>query len=201
MRRYNSRAFRAARAITRSDDEAEDVMQQAYLNAYANLAGFERRARFSTWLLRIVIHEALSRRRRDARIESLSDFDPSADDVIGSTRSNPESSTADRSLLEAVERLIDAMPEHYRTVLVLRSVEGLSVGETAAALQITEETVRTRLHRARGLLQDRLSSGAERLTRKAFDFHLSRCDRIVERTLQRITARQGVPPLQPKATE
>lgn len=193
MRRYNSRVFRAARSIVRNDDEAEDVMQQAYVNAYTHLRSFAGRASFSTWLLRIAVHEAFARNRGRERTESLDSSDQWETTMPDRAARDPESTASEARLLATLEELIDAMPERYRSVLVLRGVEGLSASETAEALDLSEEAVRTRLHRARAMLHVQLAERADSVTPKVFDFHLSRCDRVVLATLQRIHPPQESP--------
>lgn len=177
MRRYNQRLFRAARAILRDDDEAEDVLQEAYVQAYTHLGGFEGRARLSTWLTRIVVHEALRRVRRRQRL---------ADGAIVEqppTTLDPEKVAGDRELARVLEHAIDELPEAFRTVFVLRVVERLDVAETAACLGIADATVKTRLHRARALLRRTLEQHAEEALVEVHRFLGLRCDRVVARVL------------------
>ena len=183
MRRHNRRLFRAARAIVQNDDEAEDVLQDAYVRAYEHLAAFEGRARFATWLTRIAIHEALARTRKSGRYQQLDDQDEDSRVMI---HRNPEQEVSDGELKVAIEKAVDALPEGFRQVFMLRVVEGLSVDETAECLELNEETVKTRLHRARVALQKQLLEQAEAVTHQAFGFHLRRCDRIVSAVLERI---------------
>lgn len=180
MRRNNRRVFRAIRSIVGSDDEAEDVMQEAYVNAYTHLGEFSGRARFSTWLTRIAVNEAIARSRRRRRQTGLDDTNaehqPMASPSLG-----PEQHASDRELAVILEHAVDSLPEAFRTVFVLRSVEQLSISETAEVLDIPEDTVKTRLHRARGLLQSALTERVGAAVPTIFDFHLSRCDRVVAR--------------------
>jgi RNA polymerase sigma-70 factor (ECF subfamily) len=190
MRRHNRRVYRTARAILQNDADAEDVMQEAYVSAYAHLGDFEGRARFSTWLLRIVVNEALARRRRTLRLVPLPGREAGADDreaqsMTSQTR-GPEETASDRELGLLLEQSVDALPEGFRTVFVLRAVEQLSVAETAEVLGVPEETVKTRHHRARGLLQDALLNRVGTALPSLFDFHLSRCDHVVAHVLARI---------------
>ncbi len=184
MRRHNRRVFRAARAIVKSDDEAEDVMQAAYVAAYTHLAEFGGRSRFSTWLVRICVHESLGRLRRSRRLAAIDDTDVE-EETMANARS-PEDAASDVELRALLEVAVDALPLAFRTVFVMRAVEEMSVGETAEALDIPEETVRTRLHRARALLRDDLAKRLESAAPDAFAFHLSRCDRVVDAVLRRI---------------
>ena len=181
MRRYNRRLFRVARGIVRSDGEAEDVVQQSWLRAYAGLAQFEGRSLVSTWLTRICVHEALARTRKSARLQPLDD----EEDVIMPT-GTPEQRASDAELRRALEEAIDELPEGLRVVFVMRSVEGLSVEETAEALGIEQATVKTRAFRARAQLQQRLAERFDAVATGAFDFQGARCDRIVAFVLERI---------------
>jgi RNA polymerase sigma-70 factor (ECF subfamily) len=192
MRRHNRRIFRAARAILRNDTEAEDVMQEAYVSAFQHLGDFAGRARFSTWLVRIAVYEALGRLRKSKRLTSLDDESPDAvatgyeQEVSMSTARSPEEAASDVEMRALLETAVDALPIAFRTVFVMRAVEEMTVGEVAEALEIPEETVRTRLHRARGLLRDALAHRVDAAAPSAFDFHLSRCDRVVDAVLKRI---------------
>lgn len=190
MRRHNRRLFRVARSILQNDSESEDVVQDAYVRAYAHLGSFEGRSKFATWLTRIAIYEALSRKRRDRRIgsmevEVLADGDPR--DLSGRTNRSPEQQAIDDQLRAVIERAIDRLPLHYRTVFMLRDVQGMDTTETAECLGIQEQAVKTRLHRARkalkGFLEVSVGVGAE----KVFNFLGPRCDRIVARALAAIT--------------
>ncbi|MDB4934704.1 MAG: polymerase sigma-54 factor RpoN [Labilithrix sp.] len=190
MRRHNRRVFRAARAILRNDTEAEDAMQEAYVAAFTHLRDFAGRARFSTWLVRIAVHEALGRLRKSKRLTSLDDGESEGADYDQessmSTARSPEDAASDVEVRALLETAVDALPIAFRTVFVMRAVEEMTVGEVAEALEIPEETVRTRLHRARGLLRDALAQRLDAAAPSAFDFHLSRCDRVVDAVLKRI---------------
>ncbi len=191
MRRYNARLFRITRGILGSDAEAEDAMQDAYVQAFTHLAAFERRASFATWLTRIAVHSACARVRARKRETLAPDLDDTQDRIAPealpmsaqSMARSPEDRADAQQTTHALERAIDALPEHYRSVFVLRALEGASVAEAATCLEITEETVRTRYHRARALLQGALRDRAEE---RAFELHLSRCDHIVARVLARL---------------
>jgi RNA polymerase sigma-70 factor (ECF subfamily) len=183
MRRHNQRLFRAARAIVRDDDEAEDVMQEAYVQAFRKLEQFEGRAKFSTWLTRIVVNEALARvRKRRPHNERESD---QADIVVSPMRS-PEDDVSNRELGRVLEPLVDALPEEFRCVFVLRAVEGLDVAEVAESLGLSEETVRTRFFRARRMLQLQIERQLMASVPELYQFHLRRCDRIVAAVFARI---------------
>ena len=187
MRRYNQRLYRVARSILRNDTDAEDVMQDAYVRAYEHLNQFAGEAKFSTWLTKIAVYEALERVRRRGRTDSGRD----AEHVMAKTKSDtpdPERQAYDHELRSVLEYAIDTLPEIYRLVFVLRTVEGLSVAETSGCLDIGTEAVKTRLHRARSLLRKDLQQRAGIVTAQAFPFHLSRCDRVVEAVFRRIAA-------------
>jgi RNA polymerase sigma-70 factor (ECF subfamily) len=190
IRRYNQRLFRVCRSILKNDDDAEDAMQEAYCQAFSHLSQFEGRATFATWLTRIAVYAALARVRkakRETLEESLDDVVPEAHPM--STQSmacDPERRAGERELGRLLDEAIDALPEHYRLVFVLRAVEELSVAETAAALEIEEETVKTRLFRARALLKERLLDRFESNAASVYEFHLSRCDRVLARVFERL---------------
>lgn len=196
MRRHNQQVYRAARAILGNDTEAEDVMQEAYVRAFTHLDQFQNRAKFSTWLTRIAVHEALARLRKSGRMESL---DSEVDAETGlraepmSNARSPEHQLFGKQMKAMLETAIDALPQAYRSVFVLREIEEMTTAETAEALAVTEEVVKTRLHRARGMLQADLYARAGASTPSAFEFHLSRCDRIVNAVLARILAFAGNP--------
>jgi RNA polymerase sigma-70 factor (ECF subfamily) len=187
MRRYNQRLFRAARAILKDDADAEDVVQEAYVRAFAHLRDFERRASFATWLTKITIYEALARARKRGRFETMDTDDET--EVAATSTADPERAASQRQLAAVVEEAIDRLPVAFRAVLLLRTVEGLSVAETAASLGIAEETVRTRLHRARAALRDCLQERTAEALPQVHPFDGARCDRIVAAVLARLCSR------------
>lgn len=204
MRRHNRLLFRSARSILRSDADAEDAVQEAYLHAWRAMGSFRQDARVSTWLVRIVLNEAFGRvRRRPAQVIALpSSLEPSRSDLdpTEATEANPDE-RPDRETLRAefrrlIEARIDALPQAFRTVFVLRAVEELSVDEVAEVLHIPPATVRTRFFRARSLLRESLSRDIDMATEDAFGFAGARCDRIVAGVLGRITT-HGLPPPAP----
>ena len=183
MRRHNQRLYRVARAILRDDAEAEDVMQDAYVRAYQNLASFEGRAKFVTWLTRIAVHEALTRSRRRLRFQAFDPADESNGEIMqsppSSTRS-PEQQAYDRELAAVLEKAVLSLSEDHRLVFVLRDVEGMTTEEAAHCLNLTEENVKVRLHRARAGLRKRLYRVAGATASRCFQFHAVRCDRVVK---------------------
>jgi len=194
MRAHNQRLFRTARAILRDDAEAEDVVQETYLRAYRGMGLFRGGAALSTWLVRICVHEALARRRRALRRDRVvpirSGLTPEEIDVRAELpEHDATAAAAERSeLRRLIEARIDALPDAFREVFVLRAVEELSVEETAAALDLPPATVRTRFFRARSRLREALSQELDLALDQAFSFAGERCDRIVARVLQRLFA-------------
>lgn len=189
MRRYNQRLYRVARAILTDDGEAEDVMQDAYVRAYSHLDQFARRSSFSTWLTRIAVYEALARARRGRRLVRIDDPDRRGEHAMRdprSTENGPEQQAIQRDLRSALETAIGALPESYRSVLMLREVEGMSTAETAECLGISEALTKTRLHRARAAMRREMESRSREVLAGSFSFHLSRCDRVVAAVFARI---------------
>jgi len=190
MRQHNRRLFRVARAILKSDADAEDAVQDAYLSAYRAIGRFRGDARLSTWLTRIVVNEAYGRLRRAARAEvvALPGMSEQAQEAaMGESNAlTPEQEVLRGELRRVLERHIDALPEAFRTVFMLRDVEELPVEEVAAALGIPEATVRTRSFRARALLRSAMSHEIDVATLDAFAFAGARCDRIVANVLSRL---------------
>jgi RNA polymerase sigma-70 factor (ECF subfamily) len=191
MRRYNQRLYRVARAIVVADGEAEDVMQDAYVRAYTHLDQFAGRARFSTWLTRIAVHEALARARRGKRLVGIESLSPAKEGCMSANDRGPEHNAIQHDLQNVLEAAIATLPESFRSVLVLRDVEGLSTAETAESLGISEALVKTRLHRAHAALRREMIHRTDTVLTQSFQFHLSRCDRVVEAVFQRIRAGEG----------
>ena len=196
MRRHNRALFRTARAILRDDAEAEDAVQEAYMSAYRSIARYRAESKLSTWLVRIAVNESLGRLRKSRRASHVISME--GDDRIGhavaqaemnqSSADHPETAAMRADTRRLLETKIDALPEAFRTVFVLRAVEEMSVDEVAAALGIPEATVRTRFFRARGLLRESLAREADLALETAFSFAGARCDRIVETVMARIAA-------------
>ena len=189
MRRHNQRVFRAARAIVKDDAEAEDVMQETYVRAFAHLAQFRGDALLSTWLTRIAAHEAFARVSQRRRLAALPPDDNDVETLPMADRpkpADPEREANNAELRGLLERAIDELPETYRTVFVLREVEGLSTVTTAECLGVSEEVVKTRLSRARARLRDGLYERAGAAAGSAFTFGAERCDRVVAAVLSRL---------------
>ena len=187
MRRYNERVYRAARSILRDDHEAEDVMQQAYVNAFTHLRQFNGSSRFPTWLTRIAINEALARVRYQRRYEPFNDeLSHPEPPMLQNPAENPERHAFTGELRRLLEWAIDALPDGMREVFMLREVEGLSTAEAAECLDVSEDVVKTRLSRARAALRALLMERTGATAPEAFRFHRPRCDRIVARVLTEI---------------
>ena len=183
MRRHNQLLFRTARSILKSDEETEDALQEAYLHAWRALDSFRADARLSTWLVRIVVNEALGRvRRKHVPVipmdGTVNTFAPK-DRLAVKADQQPDRTAMRAQLLNLLEARIDLLPETYRMVFMLRAVQELSVRETSEALDIPEATVRTRYFRARSLMRENLASDIDVTLGDAFAFDGARCDRIV----------------------
>src|SRR6185295_4265419 len=197
MRRHNRTLFRTARAILRNDEEAEDAVQEGYLQAYGAMAGFRGDARLSTWLARIVANQALQRlRKRERRAEILplqpsGSAEPDLEEAVDvKTDNGPEAAAQSGELRRVLEKQIDALPDSYRAVFVLRAVEELTVEETAAILAIPAATVRSRFFRARSLLREGLALRIDLACEDAFSFDGERCDRMVAFVLDHLNRQE-----------
>ena len=187
MRRHNERIYRAARAILRDAREAEDVMQEAYVNAYAHLDQFDGRAQFSTWLTRIAVNEALARARKRGRFEPL-DADSLETTMPTMSAPDPERQALGQELGALIESAVDKLGDGYREVFMLRQVEGLSTAETAQILGVSEDVVKTRFSRARHALQTDLLDRVGGAAGHAFPFGKARCDALVAAVTARVAA-------------
>jgi RNA polymerase sigma-70 factor, ECF subfamily len=193
MERHNQRLYRIARSVMGNDSEAEDVVQEAYVHAFASLATFRGDSSLATWLSRIVLNEAFGRsrnRRATVDLTAIEAQQQSQGQIIASAHSSPqldpERAMAQREIQLMLERAIDKLPEAFRTVLVARVIEEMSVAETAILLGLRPETVKTRLHRARGFLKEALEKDAGSDLTGAFPFGGMRCDRLTSRVLERL---------------
>jgi RNA polymerase sigma-70 factor (ECF subfamily) len=193
MRRHNRRLFRLARATLRDDAEAEDALQEAYIQAYRDIGGFRGEAALATWLSRIVLNQCLARLRRALRRERIVPMVAWTADLESEIVNVPDDDRPDEALMRVqtralLERKLDALPIAFRTVFVMRCVEDLSVEETAACLGIPEATVRSRHFRARGLLRESLARELDLAERGMFSFDGERCDRVVAKVLVRLAS-------------
>jgi len=199
MRRHNQLLFRTARSILKSDEETEDALQEAYLQAWRAIGSFRADARLSTWLVRIVINQALGRlRRRSAQVipleTAMESNDPDTRQALEDDPDRGPERTAMRTeMRRLIESRIDRLPDAFRVVFMLRAIEEMSVEEVAAALEMPEATVRTRFFRARGLLREGLSRDVDVALDDAFAFAGERCDRIVAGVLTRLANESDAP--------
>lgn len=187
IKNHNQRLYRIARGVVRNDAEAEDIVQEAYVRAFASLGAFRGEASLSTWLSRIVINEALGRLRKRRRLVAMPE-DPE-ERIIQfplNPSDDPERTMAQRQILGLVERAMDSLPDVYRTVFIARVIEGLSIEETADLLGIRPETVKTRLHRARALVRKALDDEIGPVLLDAFPFAGRRCDRLTRAVMGRL---------------
>jgi RNA polymerase sigma-70 factor (ECF subfamily) len=191
MRRHNRRLYRLARSMLRNHAEAEDALQEAYISAYGAIGRYRGEAAISTWLARLIINECLARLRRQARRDRLMPIEtPPADMEIDamaiSDSDTPEQSLARTQIRSLLEHKLDQLPEDFRIVFVLRSVEEMSVEETAHFLGIPEATVRSRQFRARSLLRKSLTRDIAAVQHEVYEFGGWHCDRIVANVMARI---------------
>ncbi len=189
MRRHNQKLYRAVRSILKDEDEVEGVMQQAYVSAYFHLDGFRGESSFSTWLLRIALHEAYARLRRSRLFVETDTRELMA--RMPSTGRNPEEQASDHELGALLQEVIDRLPPMYRTVFVLREIEGLGTIETAECLGLSAENVKVRLHRARARLRDEIATRTGTAAEAVFPFDAPRCDRVVAAVFASIAARSA----------
>jgi RNA polymerase sigma-70 factor (ECF subfamily) len=190
VRRYNQRLFRVARSILRNDADAEDAVQSGYLQAFTHLASFRAEAKFSTWLTRIVLNEAIGRARRNRPtigVEQIELEQNSSAQIIQfpllQIHPDPETAMSRQEIRALLEQAVDALPDHFRDVFMLRDVEGLSADETAAQLSIKPETVNTRLFRARRLLRTAIEEQLAPSFTGLFPFDGERCVHMADRVV------------------
>jgi RNA polymerase sigma-70 factor (ECF subfamily) len=181
MRRHNARVYRVARSLVRDEAEVEDVMQQAYLAAFAHLREFRGEASFSTWLLRIAHHEAAARSRHALRAVAIGPANDEREDGLAMPDDSrrPDELAETHELTRLAERAIDALPGALRPALVLRDVQGLSTAETAQVLGVSEDVVKQRLHRAREAVRAQMLTRLDERLPEAFELKAPRCDRVV----------------------
>lgn len=194
MQRGNQRLFRIACGVVRDDAEAEDVLQEAWVRAFAALATFRGEAGIMTWLTRIVLNEArgrLRRRRPQIDIDCFQRAEEGAQMIpfpASPAIDTPEADAARAEIRRLLESAIDDLPGAFRTVFILRDIEGCSIEETALGLALKPETVKTRLHRARRLLREALDAKLGATLAGAFPFLGARCQRITDTMLTRLEA-------------
>jgi RNA polymerase sigma-70 factor (ECF subfamily) len=190
MRRHNRRLFRITRSVLRDGDAAQDAVQETYLRVFTKLDNYQPAGKFGAWIARVAFNEALMMRRR-TRDDTVS-LDDAADDATLTVEAAAHDAPSAEQFLEAaharalLEHAIDTLPENFRTVFMLRAVEGLDVRETAECLGVNATTVRTRLFRAQRLLRVELSRRLHGESTEIFDFGAERCDRVVAFVLARL---------------
>jgi|SRR5690606_19028218 len=200
MRQYNGRLFRIARSILRDDADAEDALQDAYLDAYRHIARFRGGSRLSTWLTRIVINHSLMRLRKGRResqfvpFPELGNTDTAVPEPRDEKAEAPDGAAFRAELRRLLEQRIDELPAGFRAVLVMRDLEDMSSQEIAECLAIPAATVRTRLFRARAMLRASLARDVDLAATNLFGFAGARCDRIVARVLARVQAESEIRP-------
>lgn len=188
MRRHNPRVYRAVRSILRDEAESEDAMQQTYVQAFSHLSGFTGGSKFSTWLTRIAMNEALMRVRKKGRAERALAV-PEAEQGEAMQEPSPEARAETREMTAVLEVAVDRLPEMYRSVFMLREVEELSTAEAAEVLSVSEDVIKTRLRRAKALVREEICEMVGMGAAEAFQFHAPRCDRVVAAVLARIGQR------------
>lgn len=196
MRRYNQRLFRVIRSVLRDDREAEDSLQESWVQIYEHLKQFAKRSSFATWITRIAYHEALNRAKKSRRWIALeNESGEIVTRVMDRTESptTPEELAIRAELRKVLESAIDLLPDFYRSVFLLRDVEGLNTAETADSLELSEEAVKTRLHRARLLLRRTLEAEIGPAIPETYLFLGQRCERTVEAVLSRLGAGKSNP--------
>lgn len=198
MQRCNQRLFRIARGVVRDESEAEDVLQEAYVRAFAALDSFRGEASVVTWLTRIVLNEArgrLRKRRPTVDLDAFAASEGAPGRILafpgGAVLEDPEGATARAEARRLLERAVDQLPDHFRSVFILRDIEDCSVEETAACLDLKPQTVKTRLHRARRMLQLALREQFGLAAGEAFPFLGTRCERITAAVLTRLGLAPG----------
>ncbi|MET0544451.1 MAG: RNA polymerase sigma factor, partial [Variovorax sp.] len=191
----NRLLFRAARGIVGDDAEAQDAVQETYLRAFLALDAFRGESTLATWLVRIAINQALGQQRKLGRLvywdedPGVEESDMSAKNPADSTQQNtPEDEAARNELRHRLEQAIDLLPPIYRCVFLLRAVQGLSVEDTAASLQVSQDVVKTRYLRARGLLRTRLGGEVGETLTMVHEFQGRRCDDTVRQVLASLRA-------------
>jgi RNA polymerase sigma factor (sigma-70 family) len=179
MRTYNQRLYRIGMSILNDDQDTEDAMQTAYINAYEHLHTFEERSAFGTWLTRIMLNECLARKKKKLKFS----MDLKRQPGIQIDMVTPARLLANKELGDVLEVAMGRLPEKYRLVFVLREIEEMSVRQTAETLGLEESNVKARLSRAKAMLRENLQGF---MKENVYSFHLTRCDRLVARVLSQI---------------
>ena len=190
VQRHNQKLFRVARAIVRDDAEAEDVVQATYVRAFTGLAGFRSESLLATWLTRIALNEALGRMRRVRRTTTLEELDmPHGRDAqlirfpLSASAPDPEAEASRNQVRRLLERAVDGLPLAFRSVFILRDVQGMNIEETASLLDLKPETVKTRLFRARKLMREAIEKEFAGAFSALFPFDGARCASMADRVV------------------
>ncbi len=194
IRRHDKHLYRIARSVLSDDHEAEDAVQESYLRAFTGLRDFRGAASLRTWLTRIVLNEAIRRRRRQRSMVNLDALlavqertrRPMHSSSLTARDRDPERAAAQSQIRKMLELAIDNLPVAFRVVFVMRDVEEFSIADTAKLLGIREETVKTRLHRARRMLRESLGEQLKSALKDIFPFEKPRCDALVQRLLGQV---------------
>lgn len=198
VRRHNQALFRAARGVINDEGLAQEVIQEAYLRAFTHLDTFQGRASLKTWLTRIVVNQAISFKRRqrpvvplDEKVTHLHSNQPEGDEMASdiADHSTPETEASQQEMKHLLEAAIQRLPEIYRSIIMLRDVEGLSVADSAFCLDISEVLVKKRLSRARERLRQDLARRMEFQVSEVFKFAGKRCDAITAHVMTELTRR------------
>lgn len=185
MRRYNELLYRTIRSYLKSYPDIEDTMQDAYVKAFQNLHQFKNEAMFSTWLIRIGINEVLQRKRKSKKNQTVDiTLETGSLQIADDSFTSPENITIYKESTAFIEKAIDALPENYKIIYMLREVEGMDIAEISKALDLTNSNVKVRLHRARNMMKDYILNATN--THTIFEFGNSKCDHLVENVMRRI---------------
>lgn len=185
MRRYNELLYRTIRSYLKSYPDIEDTMQDAYVKAFQNLHQFKNEAMFSTWLIRIGINEVLQRKRKSKKNQTVDiTLETGSLQIADDSFTSPENITIYKESTAFIEKAIDALPENYKIIYMLREVEGMDIAEISKALDLTNSNVKVRLHRARNMMKDYILNASN--THTIFEFGNSKCDHLVENVMRRI---------------
>ncbi|NJD23179.1 MAG: RNA polymerase sigma factor [Melioribacter sp.] len=184
MRRYNERLYRIGISILKDESDVEDIMQETYIKAYKNLETFKQQSKFSTWLTRIMVNESLAKLKYRKRFEQLGDTETDNTPSYFTHSETPEKQFMQKELRGIIENAVKSLPQKYQTVFMMREIENMNVQETAKSLNITNENVKVRLHRAKELLKTNITLASG--TPEIFPFLQNRCDRVVSFVLENI---------------
>lgn len=184
MRRYNERLYRIGISILKDENDVEDIMQETYIKAYKHLQSFKRESKFSTWLTRIMVNESLAKLKYRKQFEQLVDPETKKMPTYIAHTETPEKHFMQEEMSNIIENAIRSLPQKYQTVFMMREIENMNVHETAKSLNISNENVKVRLHRAKELLKKNITLASG--TTEIFPFYQTRCDRVVNFVLQNI---------------